>query len=115
MLDLKGYGHLLIDGARMTIIAGLLSLALAILLGLVAAAAKVYGSRLARMIAGTYTTVVRGVPQIVLLLVVFFGGTVLLQRLFQLFGNGSYVEVNAFVAGVGTTGFVAGAFATEVF
>jgi len=115
MLDLKGYGHLLIDGARMTVVAGLLSLALAILLGLVAAAAAVSTSRLARVIAHTYSTVIRGVPQLVLLLVVFFGGTVLLQTLFQLFGDESYVEVDAFAAGVGTTGFVYGAFASEVF
>jgi His/Glu/Gln/Arg/opine family amino acid ABC transporter permease subunit len=115
MFDLKGYGHLLIDGARMTIVAGLLSLAVAILLGLVAAAAKVSRSRLARFVADTYTTVIRGVPELVLLLLVFFGGTVLLQKLFQLFGNDAYVEVNAFFAGICTIGFVYGAFATEVF
>ena len=102
MLDLKGYGHLLIDGAWMTIGAGLVSLAVAILLGLVAAAAKVSRSRLARLVADTYTTVIRGVPELVLLLLVFFGGTILLQKLFQLFGNDGYVEVNAFFAGVGT-------------
>jgi len=115
MLDLKGYGHLLIDGAWMTVAAGLLSLAVAILLGLAAAAAKVSSSRLARVIADTYTTVIRGVPELVLLLLVFFGGTILLQKLFQLFGNDGYVEVNAFCAGIGTIGFVYGAFATEVF
>jgi ABC-type arginine transport system permease subunit len=59
--------------------------------------------------------VIRGVPELVLLLLVFFGGTILLQKLFQLFGDDSYVEVNAFCAGVGTIGFVYGAFATEVF
>ena len=115
MLDLKGYGHLLIDGAWMTIVTGLLSLAVAIFLGLIAAAAKISKSRLARVIADAYTTVIRGVPELVLLLLVFFGGSVLLQRLFQLFGDDSYVEVNAFFAGVGTIGFVYGAFATEVF
>lgn len=115
MIDLKGYGHLLIDGAWMTIGAGLVSLAIAILLGLVAAAAKVSRSRLARFVADTYTTVIRGVPELVLLLLVFFGGTILLQKLFQLFGHDGYVEVNAFFAGVGTIGFVYGAFATEVF
>jgi len=115
MFDLKGYGHLLIDGARMTIGAGLLSLAIAILLGLVAAAAKLSGSRLARIVADTYTTVIRGVPELVMLLLVFFGGTILLQKLFQLFGDDAYVEVNAFFAGIFTIGFVYGAFATEVF
>ena len=115
MLDLKGYSHLLIDGAWMTIGAGLVSLAVAILLGLVGAAGKLSRSRAARLIAGTYTTVIRGVPELVMLLLVFFGGTILLQKLFQLFGDDSYVEVNAFFAGIFTIGFVYGAFATEVF
>jgi His/Glu/Gln/Arg/opine family amino acid ABC transporter permease subunit len=115
VVDLKGYGHLLIDGAWMTIGAGLVSLAVAIILGLVTAGAKLSRSPAARVIADTYTTVIRGVPQLVLLLLVFFGGTILLQRLFQLFGDDSYVEVNAFLAGVGTIGFVYGAFAAEVF
>ena len=62
MLDLKGYGHLLIDGTWMTIGAGLVSLAVAIVLGLVGAAGKLSGSRAARLVAQTYTTVIRGVP-----------------------------------------------------
>ena len=115
MLDLKGYGHLLIDGAWMTIGTGLVSLAVAIVLGLIGAAGKLSGSPVARLVAQTYTTVIRGVPELVMLLLVFFGGTILLQKLFQLFGDDSYVEVNAFFAGIFTIGFVYGAFATEVF
>ncbi len=115
MIDLKGYGWMLVDGTGMTLKAGLLALAVAILLGLVAAIAKLSKSRLLRGIADTYTTVIRGVPELVLLLLVFFGGTILLQKAAAGFGHEGYVEVNAFGAGVLTIGFVYGAFATEVF
>jgi len=115
MLDLKGYGHLLIDGAWMTIGAGLLSFAVSIAIGLIAAAAKLSKTRAARITADTYTTVIRGVPPLVLLLLVYFGGTVLLQKIWQWFGDDEYVEVNAFFAGIFTIGFVHGAFTAEVF
>lgn len=115
MIDLKGYGWMLVDGTGMTLKAGLLALAVAILLGLVGAIAKLSPSRLLRGVADTYTTVIRGVPELVLLLLVFFGGTILLQKVAAGFGHEGYVEVNAFGAGVLTIGFVYGAFATEVF
>ncbi|MFO1060774.1 MAG: ABC transporter permease subunit [Dongiaceae bacterium] len=115
MFDFLGYGHLLVEGARMTILAGMASLVVAMALGLVAAMAKLSESGLARSLAGTYTTVIRGVPELVMLLLVFFGGTILLQKLWETFGSDEYVEVNAFFAGVGTIGFVYGAYATEVF
>lgn len=115
MFDLLGYGHLLVDGARMTILAGLASLVVAMVLGLIAATARLSPSPVARAVAGTYTTVIRGVPELVLLLLVFFGGTMLLQKAWEWLGSDEYVEVDAFSAGVFTIGFVYGAFATEVF
>lgn len=115
MIDLKGYGWMLVEGTGMTLKAGLLALGVAILLGLVAAIAKLSKSKALRGVADTYTTVIRGVPELVLLLLVFFGGTILLQKIAAGFGHEGYVEVNAFVAGVLTIGFVYGAFATEVF
>jgi len=62
MLDLKGYGPALLDGAVVTIELAFLSLALALLLGLVGASAKLSGSRVAVAIATSYTTLIRGVP-----------------------------------------------------
>jgi His/Glu/Gln/Arg/opine family amino acid ABC transporter permease subunit len=115
VLDFKGYGWMLVDGTRMTVQVGIMSLVLAIILGLIGAGMKLSGSRLARAIAETYTTVIRGIPELVLLLLVFFGGTVLLQKLVKLFSDVGYVEVDAFTAGMCTIGFVYGAYATEVF
>ena len=80
MIDLYGYGWLLVDGLFMTIKASIVSFAIAILLGLVGAGAKLSNSRLARGVAETYTIVIRGIPELVLLLLIYYGGTVALQE-----------------------------------
>ena len=65
MLDLKGYGFTLLEGAGMTLKVALLSLLLAAILGMVGAMAKLSRNRLARAIATLYTTIVRGIPDLV--------------------------------------------------
>ncbi len=114
-MDLHGFGWMLGVGLWMTIRVALASVAVGLVLGLVGAAMKLSGSRTARVVAGGYTTIIRGVPELLLLLILFFGGTMALQKLFELLGHDEYVEVSAFGAGVATLGFVFGAYATEVF
>jgi His/Glu/Gln/Arg/opine family amino acid ABC transporter permease subunit len=116
MIDLHGYGWQMMLGLGMTIQAALASIALAILLGLIAAAAKLSGSRVLRAIAEVYTVTIRGIPEYVLLVLVFFGTSRVLQSIAgRLFGYEEYIEVPPFPAGVFAIGFVYGAFATEVF
>ena len=115
MIDLHGYGWQMMLGLGMTIQAALASIALAILLGLIGAAAKLSGSRVLRGIAEVYTVTIRGIPEYVLLVLVFFGTSRVLQSVAgKLFGYEEYIEVPPFPAGVFAIGFVYGAFATEV-
>ena len=115
MLDLQGYGPFLLAGVALTIETALLSLALAVLLGVAGAIAKTSGSPVAHGIAGAYTTVIRGVPDLVLMLLVFYGGQVMVNQLAPLVGYEDYIEISEFVAGVGTLGFIYGAYMTETF
>jgi His/Glu/Gln/Arg/opine family amino acid ABC transporter permease subunit len=116
MFDLKGYGHLLLDGALLTIEIAVCSFAIVVLLGLVGAAGKLSGNRFARNLAEAYTSVVRGIPELVLLLLVYYGGTVLVQNLGALLFNYTEpIDINRFIAGTLVLGFIYGAFATEVF
>jgi polar amino acid transport system permease protein/octopine/nopaline transport system permease protein/arginine/ornithine transport system permease protein len=77
--------------------------------------ASVSPSRWLRNIGSTYATVVRGIPELVLMLIVYYGGTVLLQQLLSLGGEDVRVDINAFLAGTLVLGFVYGAYATEIF
>jgi len=115
VIDLHGYGGLLLDGFKLTVLVGLASMALAIVLGLVGATAKLTHSATIRWLAGTYTTVVRGVPELVMILLVYYGVPTLVQDIAAGFGFDITVDFNSFVAGVATIGFIYGAFTTEVF
>jgi His/Glu/Gln/Arg/opine family amino acid ABC transporter permease subunit len=114
-LDLQGYGWLLVTGAKLTILVGLCSMAIAILLGLIGAWGKLARTRPANALAGIYTTVVRGVPELVMILLVYYGVPTLIQDISALMGAEVYIDMNPFIAGVLTIGFIYGAFSTEVF
>jgi His/Glu/Gln/Arg/opine family amino acid ABC transporter permease subunit len=115
MFDYKGYGHFLIEGAQMTIIVAVLAMAITVVMGLIGALGKLSRFRWAHTLADLYTTIIRGVPELVLLLLIYYGGTVLLQHLGTLFGREEPIDINAFVAGVLVIGFIYGAYATETF
>lgn len=110
-----GFGDELLAGSLLTLELALVSLAVGIFLGLITAAAKLSRSRLYRLPAQFYTEVVRGIPEMLVVLVVFFGASVLLQTIAEWFDYNEYIEVNAFVAGVFALGLVFGAFSSEVF
>jgi len=115
LIDLKGYGSLLLDGAQLTVLVGLISMLIAMLLGLVGSWGKLSKSRIARTAANLYTTVIRGIPELVLILLVYYGVPTLIQDISSAAGMEVIIDINPFVAGVATIGFIYGAFATEVF
>ena len=115
MFDLRGYGWMLWQGLELTILVGLGAMALALCLGLLGAWAKLAPGRLGRWAAGTYTTVIRGVPELLLILLVYYGVPTLIQDVAEGAGYDIIIDINPFVAGVITIGFIYGAFATEVF
>ena len=111
---LRGYLPSLLAGAMLTLTVALASLLLALLLGLAGAAAKLSGSTFWRRAATVYTTVIRGVPDLVLMLLIFFGGQIAVNALMQRLGL-DYVDIDPFVAGIATLGFIFGAYFTETF
>ncbi|HRI17848.1 MAG TPA: ABC transporter permease [Burkholderiaceae bacterium] len=112
---LHGYGASLLQGAAITLGVALASLALAVLLGLAGALAKLSRSSFWRSAATVYTTLIRGVPDLVLMLLVFYGGQMAVNRVAPMLGVADYVDVDPFVAGVLTIGFIFGAYLTETF
>lgn len=106
---------LLLSGTAVTIQLALGSLALSVLLGLVGASAKLAKSPLSNRIASAYTTLIRGVPDLVLMMLLFYGGQQIVNDLGSLTGLWGYVEINQFIAGVWSIGFVFGAYMTETF
>lgn len=114
MLVVWDYLPLILKGMLLTVEVALLSLLIAVALGILGALAKLSRSRVARAVAGVYSTLIRGIPDLVLMTVIFFGGQVLVNRIGELFGW-EYIDVNPFTAGVLTIGFIFGAYMTETF
>lgn len=109
-----GYLPMILDGLRVTLSVAMVSLAVACVFGLAGASAKLSHSPVLRGLAGLYTTVIRALPDLLLMLIVFYGGQILLNRVAAAQGWG-YIDINAFAAGTITLGFVFGAYLTETF
>lgn len=119
MFDLKGYGPALLNGAVVTIELAFLSLALALALGLIGAAAKLSSNRVAVGIATTYTTLIRGVPDLVMMLLFYYGGQVgvnmISDYVWEAYEIDFFFQFDPFISGVATIGLIFGAYMTETF
>jgi polar amino acid transport system permease protein len=108
-----GYGDELLWGAAMSISIALLAYGLGLAIGIVGALCKLDGSPLTRGIMEGYTTLVRAVPELILILILYYAGTATLNQLLESIGYDT-VAINGFVAAVLVLGFVQGAYSTEV-
>ena len=115
MINLHGYGPSILDGTFVTLTISLASLAISMLLGIIGALSKLSPFKPPRYAAQTYTTVIRGIPDLVLMLLVFFGGQVFINQVAPMLGYDEYIDINPFIAGVSTIGFIFGAYMTETF
>lgn len=134
MQELLNYQNLLLQGAWLTVQVALLSLLLAITLGLLGALAKISQSRILRTMATLYTTIIRGIPDLILMLIIFFGGQMLINNLSYSINEGlneyfsgvdsahewvsylpDYIDISPYFAGIITIGFIFGAYMAETF
>jgi His/Glu/Gln/Arg/opine family amino acid ABC transporter permease subunit len=111
---LHGYLPAILSGLWVTLSVAALSLVIACVFGLLGAVAKLSTSRVARAAAGVYTTLIRGLPDLVLMLGIFYGGQILLNELAEARGWET-IDVPPFAAGVLTIGFIYGAYLAETF
>ncbi|AQL38678.1 ABC transporter permease [Pseudomonas syringae] len=112
---LKGYGAVILEGAWLTLQLALSSMALAIVLGLIGVALRLSPVRWIAWLGDLYSTVVRGIPDLVLILLIFYGGQDLLNRVAPLLGFDDYIDLDPLLAGICTLGFIFGAYLSETF
>jgi histidine transport system permease protein len=110
----NGYVGLLLDGMSVTLQLSVGALAIAVILGLVMAGAKQSGSTLLYAAASCYTTFMRGIPDIALMLLIFFSLQMGINQLTDLLGW-AQLDINPFSAGVVAIGTIYGAYFTETF
>jgi octopine/nopaline transport system permease protein len=111
----EGWGDELVRSALMTLAVSVASFALGLLIGGGGAFAKLSHSRLLRLIAEVYTTVVRGIPELLVIYLLYFGSSLAIMRVLKgVFGYEGRIELNAFTIGMVAVGIVSGAYSTEV-
>jgi len=99
-----------LNGLQITVALALVSGMLGSLLGLFVAIVKLSKLRISGFLGQAYTTIMRGLPELLVILVVYFGGTAAITAL-----TGRYIEINAFAAGVAALMIVFGAYCAEIF
>ncbi|MCE0800755.1 MULTISPECIES: histidine ABC transporter permease HisQ [Buttiauxella] len=111
---LYGFSEVIFKGAVVTLELALSSVILAVIIGLAGAGAKLSKNRPLAMLFEGYTTLIRGVPDLVLMLLIFYGLQMALNVLTDSLGVAQF-DIDPMVAGIITLGFIYGAYFTETF
>lgn len=111
----EGWGGVLLLAALMTVALTLAALAVGAVFGALVAAAKLSRFRTLRVIGDIYTTVFRGVPELLVIYLFYFGGSTLVTTVGQWFGAEGFVGVPPFVIGALAVGMISGAYQAEVY
>jgi polar amino acid transport system permease protein len=112
-LSPPGWGGNLLRGAVNTLEIAIFAYLLGLMLGMIGALSKLSGNQVLLTIAEGYTTLVRAVPELLLILLLYYAGTTMLNNVLARYDIGA-VSLSGLVAGIGVLGFVQGAYATEV-
>ena len=112
-LSPPGWGGNLLRGAVATVEIAFLGYVVGLLLGLGGALGKLAGPKPVVWLIEAYTGIIRAVPELILVVSLYYAGTDGLNQLLALMGSGP-VEVSGFVAAIFVLGFVQGAYSTEV-
>ena len=112
---LFGYEARFLTGMGITAAVALIALAVALALGLLGAAAKTRGGKFARGAASVYTTVTRGTPELLLILLIYFDMQRLLNFARESLGIEDAAIISPFWAGASAIGIIYGGYMTETF
>ena len=110
-----GWGDELFFATLMTIAVALAAILIGFFLAAIFTAFKLSKNKILNLIGGIYTTVFRGVPELLVIYLFFFGGSGAVMYVAEIFGYNGYIEVNAFITGAISIGIISGAYSTEVF
>ncbi len=111
----EGWGDDIASGVAITVSLALATLPLGLVLGFVVALGKRSTEPTLRLSANIFTTIFRGLPELLTLFLVYFGAQIAIQQIVRAAGGETYIEINAFAAGMFALGAVFAAYASEVF
>ena len=110
-----GWGDELLIATLMTLAVSVTAMLIGFVFALIFTPLKLSKNKLLNLIANFYTTVIRGVPELLVIYLFFFGGSSAIMFVASIFGYNDYIEINAFLTGAFSIGIISGAYSTEVF
>jgi len=110
-----GWGDELFIATLMTVAVSLTAMIIGFLFALIFTPLKLSKNKFLNLIGNFYTTVIRGVPELLVIYLFFFGGSGAIMFVASMFGYNEYIEINAFLTGSFAIGIISGAYSTEVF
>ena len=110
-----GWGDELFRATLMTIAVSITAMIIGFSFAAIFTPLKLSKNKFLNLLANSYTTVIRGVPELLVIYLFFFGGTGAVMYVASIFGYNEYIEINAFVTGAFAIGIISGAYSTEVF
>lgn len=111
----QGWGPALLDAALVTVVLSAAGFALGAVFGGLAAFARLKGGMLARGLADTYCTLFRGVPDLLTIYLLYFGGSTVLTAIGHSIGVRGFLGLPVFITGVIALGVISGAYQAEVY
>ena len=110
-----GWGDELFYATLMTIAVSITAMLIGFIFALIFTPLKLSKNKSLNFFANSYTTIIRGVPELLVIYLFFFGGTGAVMFVASIFGYNEYIEINAFITGAFAIGIISGAYSTEVF
>ena len=110
-----GWGDELFRATLMTIAVSITAMIIGFSFAAIFTPLKLSKYKSLNLVANIYTTVIRGVPELLVIYLFFFGGSGAIMFVASMFGYNEYIEINAFVTGSFAIGIISGAYSTEVF
>ncbi len=111
----SGWGDELFFATLMTIAVSITAMVIGFLFALIFTPLKLSKNKSLNIIGNCYTTIIRGVPELLVIYLLFFGGTGAAMYVASIFGYDGYIGINAFITGALAIGIISGAYSTEVF
>tara|TARA_B100001939_G_scaffold336600_1_gene339877 strand:+ start:205 stop:897 length:693 start_codon:yes stop_codon:yes gene_type:complete len=111
----NGWGDELAIATLMTVAVSITAMIIGFAFAAIFTPLKLSKKKYLNLISNSYTTVIRGVPELLVIYLFFFGGSGAIMYVASIFGYNDYIEINAFITGSFSIGIISGAYSTEVF
>ena len=109
-----GWGDELLRATFMTILVAIVAFFFGFFISFLIVPLKLSKKKFLNFIGNTYTTIFRGVPELLVIYLFFFGGSTAVMFVAKLFGYKEFIEINAFLTGSVSIGLISGAYTSEV-